>query len=216
MKFEDLKQTNLTKNLYALRDFQQTLLRLIDAYYFDDKFRLFLKNELINAEFHLGDQIATFHGPEYTTEISNFYKEWLDVEGSALILGIGLGYGLSYLLKKSTISRFYVYERDLSLLKAALTLNDFASEIISQRLILIEQAEIPTLADRHIKQIICEPVMFDENKLEFFNNSTHHSKREKYRQKEPLFYLGRIYLRLIALRPFSIRVGMFLKLIRRV
>jgi len=172
ISYSDLKDSIFTKNLFALVDSNGPLVMLLEAEQIHDKLRIFNDDkDFANGEYFVNRKFTQFYRDPPKLQIPTFYDEWLDIQKPALLFGIGLGYGLKYLLDKSTIPKLYVYERDKSLLKVALTLNDYASQIVAKRLVIVPQEEIFTLVGKGIEVILPEPLLFRENKVEYLTIS---------------------------------------------
>jgi len=172
ISYSNLKDSIFTKNLFALSDFHDTLVKFLVAEQIHNKLRLFYDDkDFVNGEYFVNRKLTQFYRKPPSLQIPTFYDEWLDIQRPALLFGIGLGYGLKYLLEKSTIPKLYVYEQDKGLLKVALTLNDYASQILTERLVIVPQEEIFTLVDKGIEVILPEPLLFGENKVEYLTLS---------------------------------------------
>ena len=192
--YSDLKDSNFTKNLFALVNFNETLVKSLEAEPIHQKLRLFYdEREFVNTDCIISRRFAYLYSDPPSIQIPTFYDGWLDIQKPVLLFGIGLGYGLKYLLDKSTIPKLYVYERDKSLLKVALTLNDYASQILTERLVIVPQEEIFTLVGKGIKVILPEPLLFIENQLEYLTISRMIDTGE-ISSKRAVFFKGTLYI----------------------
>ena len=172
ISYSYLNESIFTKNNSALADFNGDLVKSLEAQQIHKKLRLFYDNKnFVNAEYLINRKFIYFYYNPPSLEIPSIYDEWLNIQKPTLLFGIGLGYGLKYLLDKSTIPKIYLYERDKALLKIALTLHDFASQILTERLMIVPQEEILSLVDKEIEVILPGPLLFRENKVEFLTVS---------------------------------------------
>ncbi|MFQ5772868.1 MAG: DUF3880 domain-containing protein, partial [bacterium] len=170
--YSDIKDSIFAKNSFALAELNKPLVEALQAQQIHNKLHLFKdENDFVNGEYLVNNKYCVFYSKPPELQIPIFYDEWLNIKKPALLFGIGLGYGLKYLLNHSAIPKLYVYVRDKSLLKIALTLNDYASQILTERLVIVSQENLFTLADKVIEFILPEPLLFRENKVEYLTIS---------------------------------------------
>ncbi len=172
ISYSDLTDSIFTKNLFGLSKINESLIKSLKTEQIHNKLRLFKDdNDFVNGAYFVNKRFCRFFNNPPDKLIPIFFDEWLDLKKPSLLFGIGLGYGLKYLLDNSDIPELYVYERDKSLLKVALTLHDFASQILIRRLVIVPQEEIFTLADKGIDSVLPGPLLFRENKVEYLTIS---------------------------------------------
>jgi spore maturation protein CgeB len=172
ISYEQLSLAPFKKNMMALMDVNPDLVHRIDAARIHNKISLFQNGDgFINGSYAINRHPESFYKRDREKENERYYGEYCELDESVLFLGIGLGYGLDYLLRHSPIPRIYVYERDKSLLKVAFTLNDFAAQILTGRLVVVPQEALGHLADRSIRHIVSHPIMFSENKVDYLTLS---------------------------------------------
>ncbi|RMF60141.1 MAG: hypothetical protein D6743_15425, partial [Calditrichaeota bacterium] len=133
-----------------------------------ESFRLFLDREqFINAEYFWNGEWVPFYQAAPGVEIARSCQSLLNVESPTLLLGVGLGYELKFLLRKARVPRWYAYERDLALLRVALTLHDFSAEMLSGRLRFLRQDELLLLGEGEVTRVVPGSVLFHRNKIEY-------------------------------------------------
>ncbi len=192
--YSELKNSIFAKNLFSLVEFNSALIKSLQEESIHEHLRLFYDDKgFINADYLISRKFAYLYSKRPSVQIPTFYNEWLDIKKPALLFGIGLGYGLKYLLDQSSIPKIYVYERDKSLLKIALTLNDYASQIVANRLVIVPQEEIFTLAGKGIEAILPEPLLLIENQLEYLTISRMINNGE-ISSKRAVFFKGTLYV----------------------
>lgn len=166
--YSDLKKSLLSKNLIALSYHREALATALDREPIHKKIRLFCdRRNFINGEYLVHGQFAHFYSDVPGRQLAKYYNPFLSGNDPALLIGVELGYGLQYLLTSSGISRIYLYERNRSLLKIALTLHDFAADILTGRLVIVPQEEVLALPWKGTRVVIPEPLLFSQNRVEY-------------------------------------------------
>ncbi len=194
ISYSDLKKSVFTKNLKAFACPDGTLIKALEAEQIHNKLRLFYEHkDFVNAEYLTDRKYVPFYRNPPDLEIPPIYDEWLQIQQPTLLFGVGLGYGLKYLLEQSTIPKLFVYERDKSLLKAALILHDFAQQLSEERLVIVPQEDIFTIVDKGIEKTIPGHILFRENKIDYLTLSRM-IKTGKISTKRAVIFSGTLFI----------------------
>jgi spore maturation protein CgeB len=169
--YQELSPALLTKNSLALSVYCPQLVEQFAGRKLNSKITLHRQNGFVNGKYLVNRNQELFFRKDPYLESARIFDDALRLTCPALLLGMGLGYGVDYLLQNSSIPKLYVYERDKSLLKVALTLHDFAAQILIGRLVIVPQEQIFTCIGPDIGKIIYHPVLFHEHKIEYLTIS---------------------------------------------
>jgi glycosyltransferase involved in cell wall biosynthesis len=186
--YHELDQRHFTKNLYALAGEDHEFSSILEHQRINRKVRILRAgNHFINGAYYVNRNYERLYYRSAAQEVPRLYQEYLGKEEPVLLLSGGFGYGIKYLLNESKIEKLYLYERDPSLLKIALTLHDFAADILTGRLTIIAPWHIRRILSLDAKSIIPHPVLFSENKLEYLTISRWLATREPAAKKAVIF-----------------------------
>ncbi len=181
---------NFVKNLYALAGLKPDFARCIAEMHVHPKLRLTANAQgFISGEYAVNSQFRPFFSAEPWSEVACYCQKHLVSKRSLLLLGSGLGHSAKYLLEHSSVPLVYLYERDLYLLKVALTLHDFAGDLAAGRLVILEQSGLNVLCGLEHAEIVTEPLLFSRNQVEFLTLSRILRDR-KMSEKRALFLAG--------------------------
>jgi len=167
LSYSSLKKTYFIKNMEALRRENVLAVVCLDRETINQKIQLSRGDKFVNGKYLINRHYEPLYQDDPFYQSHQYFNEYLNFKEPVLNLGSALGYGLIYLLKKSTIPKIYLYERDKSLLKITLTLHDFSEYIESGRLEIVLQEQIKSFAGKDISAIVPEPRLFLEYKVEF-------------------------------------------------